>query len=509
MYFLFAQRGASSPVIGSSFLLHDTLSKKYNILVQTVSETSIFLALLLPHFLYFFCVALIKYLAPWLLRYFSMHTPAAKAISLWIPLWETVSFLHRDIDDAEDKGKQPYPSKAADAKSPPMRKAKRKSGKSPPARIHPTKTDSDTKLEEEGMNILRYWVVYSLIFASYRVITMLPVVSKIFTAAGAAGAPKRSRWAPQPGRISRAISSVRPTEETLQELRMVFFVWLCHLPTSLTGVGSDSTKGQTKKKMREQSNRPLDILYSRFGTVAMYIADFSLAVSRGVDAQHNGPAPLNEQSSASGTIGKGLAKVLGIIRSFLDVAVFMKVISTPTRDWISTAIADGAALIPAAITLFMPGYFTEFGVIFVSNVLPAANSALTHDTKCVSLVGRYLRYWVIHAMLSGLISSFRPVLMWIPLSSHATWLLWAYVQQQSATSRLYSILEWEMVCFGLLRAQGDLKTELPDIFSPEKAVTTRLLKKASNILPSGVAHNKEELESNANDDIRGGHEKED
>ena len=134
--------------------------------------------------------------------------------------------------------------------------------------------------------------------------------------------------------------------------------------------------------------------------------------------------------------------MLGIIRSFLDVAVFMKVISTPTRDWISTAIADGAALIPAAITLFMPGYFTEFGVIFVSNVLPAANSALTHDTKCVSLVGRYLRYWVIHAMLSSATSSLQPFLerrcQEVPSLGR--------LAPEEGQSRPFPILKWNRAC---------------------------------------------------------------
>ena len=69
--------------------------KRYNEVVRTVSETSVLLALLLPHLLYVVGIVALKYVAPWLLRYFAIHTPMTTIISLWIPLVRTVSFLHR------------------------------------------------------------------------------------------------------------------------------------------------------------------------------------------------------------------------------------------------------------------------------------------------------------------------------------------------------------------------------------------------------------------------------
>jgi hypothetical protein len=51
---------------------------------------------------------------------------------------------------------------------------------------------------------------------------------------------------------------------------------------------------------------------------------------------------------------------------------------------------------------------------------------------------------MVHAAVSILLASFAPLLAWIPLSTHATWLLWAYIQLESSTRRIYGWFEGEI-----------------------------------------------------------------
>jgi len=57
---------------------------------------------------------------------------------------------------------------------------------------------------------------------------------------------------------------------------------------------------------------------------------------------------------------------------------------------------------------------------------------------------RYLQFWMVHAGITLLLASFAPLLAWIPLSTHATWLLWAYIQLETSTLKFYGWFESEL-----------------------------------------------------------------
>jgi hypothetical protein len=235
-------------------------------------------------------------------------------------------------------------------------------------------------------------------------------------------------------------------------------------------------------------------LYKRFASIAVSVADFSVQLTQ------EGPSQSGKQSStALNMLARLMTKAIGFIRSVLEVTVFMRMISPSTRDWIVSAIVDGAALLPAAITLAMPGYFTQFGVLYVSNVVPAANSSIARDAEDGASMARYLRYWVIHTLLSCLLESFRPVLAWVPLSTHATWILWAYIQLEPVTAKLFAVFEWELTAFGLLHAQKDTKDgETATGHDIDKTVTIHFLRKASSMLPkAGNTQQEESVTSNS------------
>lgn len=518
---------------------HNAFIKQYNEVVRSVSETSILLALLLPHLLYVVGVVALHYVAPWLLRYFALHTPTTTIISLWIPIVRTVMFLHRwnqygsidyvEDDKAVDGAASPNGSATTTRKrttgSATSRAAERyldatmKSSDSTAAtrgkkRMDRISTDQ-ALLRAEGMDLLRYWVVYALLYALLRALSMLPVVGNLVTATAAKTAQKTSRWAAapaKPGRIGTMISSLRPSEQLLKETKMVFFIWLLYLPTSLTGAAVENTSKASQSVKDKVSawetkigsgdlNRPINIVYNRLAPIAVSVADFSLQLTR-EGRNQNGKSTATASSSvqtstASSMLASLLTKCIGFIRSVLEVTVFTRMISPSTRDWILTAIADGAALLPAAITLVMPGYFTEFGVLYVANVVPAANSTVARDAEAGTPMARYLRYWVIHTLLSGLLASFRPVLVWIPLSTHATLILWAYIQLEPVVSKLYALVEWELTAFGLFRAQKDMKDgDGKPAHDIDKTVTLQLLRKASSMLPKAGASQQEESGTN-------------
>lgn len=95
-------------------------------------------------------------------------------------------------------------------------------------------------------------------------------------------------------------------------------------------------------------------------------------------------------------------------------------------------------------------------MIYVSLVVPAGysttscNAIRNSSSKLETIMpkiddaSRYLQFWVVHAAVSLLLGSFASLLAWIPLSTHATWLLWAYVQLESSTRKIYGCFESEL-----------------------------------------------------------------
>ena len=385
--------------------------------------------------------------------------------------------------------------------------------------------DEDAALREEGMELLKYWVVYALLCAVFRALSLLPVVGTLITAASpTASSASQYRWKapPQPGRIGKMISALRPTERLLKEVQLLFYVWLLCLPTSLTGAAvdgdvRDELMTPLKHRVSEweasigsgDRNRPLNIVYRCFAPIVVSVADFSVQLTRegrnfggeigsgadgtGDTVRDNAANVVAPARTASSIVASLLGKAIGFVRSILQVAVFMKMISPATSDWILMAISDGAALLPAAITLLMPGYFTEFGVLYVSNVVPSANSTVARDNDDGRSMMRYLKYWVIHTLLSSLVASLRPLLAWVPLSTHATWILWAYVQLEPVTTRLHAFLERELILFGLLHSPVAGSGNGQDEQGIDQTMTVKLFRKASSMLPKTPAKDSTEV----------------
>eukprot|EP00558_Chaetoceros_sp_UNC1202_P006851 CAMPEP_0197237044 /NCGR_PEP_ID=MMETSP1429-20130617/3986_1 /TAXON_ID=49237 /ORGANISM="Chaetoceros sp., Strain UNC1202" /LENGTH=475 /DNA_ID=CAMNT_0042695965 /DNA_START=49 /DNA_END=1476 /DNA_ORIENTATION=- len=276
------------------------------------------------------------------------------------------------------------------------------------------------------------------------------------------------------------VDRIKPSPEFLQECKLLFFVWLRLLPTSVIrnrSSGSDvndervksphaksgSVKGRIaaleNPKARKVtkvpfSNRPIDIIYNKISPVVVALVSSS---SHLLQSSSDGSDDDDFGTKTQSYIVKGIA----FCRKFLDVMVWTKMISENTQNRIVSTLLECSNLLPAAVTLLMPSYFTSFGVVYVQLIVPCATSANSHDAlkraktnmdmvRLTNTGVRYLQYWVVQGILSLILSSFAPVLAWIPLSTHLVWLFWAYTQLEGTTVRLYDILEWDLIAFGIL-----------------------------------------------------------
>ena len=72
----------------------------------------------------------------------------------------------------------------------------------------------------------------------------------------------------------------------------------------------------------------------------------------------------------------------------------------------------------------MPSYFTSYGVIWSSLLVPAANSARANKGRDAEGRDRWLKYWCVYAVLAGVLEFLSGILSWVPFSTHAVLLLY-------------------------------------------------------------------------------------
>lgn len=386
-------------------------------------------------------------------------------------------------------------------------------------------TDHLNDIAQEAAELLKYWVVYAILIALVQTATSVPILGRIFYNANPTNAKKAaasvSRWSSRGGRKQFSLlDKVKISTRIIEESKLFFFAWLLLLPISLTSLnrqqerngddksraslssptGSSSSISTSRcvknriKSIEKQSktatlnqkstsihrktskiaenkfsNQPLDIMYERLVPIAISF------VSTSTNALNITVGNNNTEATA---LDSFKTKVAVFFQTMLSAMVWTKLISESTKNFIVNTFSQCRQLLPAAMTLVMPSYFTSYGVIYVRLVVPCANSSIAYeqfqridndlagehkmivnddgfiDDRWISVslsIIQYLQYWTIQAILSSLLQSFAPALAWIPFSTHLVWLLWAYVQLQANTSKLYDIMEWDLKAFGILK----------------------------------------------------------
>lgn len=174
----------------------------------------------------------------------------------------------------------------------------------------------------------------------------------------------------------------------------------------------------------------------------------------------------------------------------LQMFVLVRFISVERKDWILHALTEARSLVIPSISLFMPGFVTQFGVVYVQYLVPSAKSAQARGDGNKVL---YLQYWIMHCILAGILTwpAVLSVLWWIPFSTHLIFLLWCYLVLPKTIQIYYNILEYDLAAFGMLKVSGG-----PASINDTK--TAKLLNALASRLPS--ASNDDGTEGNGGDE---------
>mmetsp|Transcript_370 Transcript_370/g.550 ORF Transcript_370/g.550 Transcript_370/m.550 type:complete len:592 (-) Transcript_370:59-1834(-) len=391
--------------------------KRYNHFVDQVGKTSTFLALLLPHLLYFTFAAIIKRLLPWLVTYLATKTPLNAFIQYFHPLYCTFLIIGKSTQHLRT-----YKVVEADGND------KKTASKTTPSNVK-RQQKQKAELEEirkEVVDILKYWVVYAIIIATVRTGKLLPFVGHMFTVVGDNVTKGKRRQG--------MLSKLRFSSKFVEEISLVFFTWLRFMPSSVTGQDKSSLKGK--------GNSPIEIIYKKFSSFVKSAMSSSASLTNKAAGSHLGN-------------GSMLSWCIGKLDFPLSILVLGRAISQETKQKVITTVTELSDLIPAAITLFVPGC-SSYGVIYVSLVAPAflsikscdeinkkSSNVATMESK-VNEASRFLRFWMIHALVTWVLDSFAPILAWVPFSTHVIWLLWAFLQLETTTRRIYGWFESEV-----------------------------------------------------------------
>lgn len=490
-------------------------------MVEHVAETSMTMALLMPHIIYVGFYIFLKGAMPSVLRYLANGTYITEIIALWHPVFRTVRLISVKTSQAKKVGsgssggakkasekKGSVASRWLNASSAPV---KGRTSYGSPAEEEKTSKEKPMDIDTEASMLLRYWVVYGLIYSMLKALYLLPFVGPYLSAttivsssstasAAAAASAKSSYWFLSFRKIS---SFFVPSPFFLFELKMAFFVWLRFLPKSEAANDLESTPNSSyaarKRKAKYDTLRlsPVDMIYKKLAPIALNLADKS-EVRR--SAATNRVNRNMAQSSATSFI----ASVGNKMSSILDLAVLIKVVSQENKDRIVTLVSESYALLPACVTLFMPSRFTAYGCIYAGAVIPAANCA-----NCESALGpkgllrgtpaykeaksariRHLKYWVVHALfLLVLDTVFYTLLQWVPLSTHMTLIVWVFLNLPYVCNKAYEYLEYEMVAFGVLDVEHVVNYDV------QKTITVRLFKKISSSIPVAEDEKKNDVDN--------------
>ncbi|KAL3792970.1 hypothetical protein HJC23_010983 [Cyclotella cryptica] len=455
--------------------------KCYEGVVNKVAETSLLLAMLLPHLLYILVIAAMKRFFPSILTYLATRTYLISAISIWNPLYQTIRVIGRvnhilsSLASQDDHKESTIKSNSSLAPSKVKQQQK-----------HKEQLEEHTK---NAIDLLKYWVVYAILNAIFRTAKLIPFIRSILPINESSQSTTRGLFGSKvvkPGFLTR----LRLSGKLVEEIRLVFFIWLLLMPVSFSRADNNSESPKTKQKTK--SNMPVDILYNTLSPFIISTMKSSAFLSNRVEGSSFG------------------AKAIRFMRSLLDFLVMTRALSENTRDFIMQTIVESSALLPAAVTMFTPSYFTCYGVIYVGLVVPSGYSieqcnAVAKSTSSLKTImckiqdiSRYLQFWVVSAFISTILWWFEPILAWVPLSTHAIWLLWSFVQMNYPTRKLYSLIEEELIVFGLLESYG----KDPDIKTLDDTILFRSAKRIIAALPSNTETNETTKTTEVNETIQ-------
>lgn len=437
--------------------------QRYRSTVQRIARGSLLLAAMTPHALFLACAVGTKLLLPRTVTWLATETSCLSLLSWWYPVAATITLLHqisqqgsdaaaKGDTDAEKKNtaaaaaetekenntpaakqrgrkqtntttpqkspaRQPFfprtaPGKNAnDADTAAAKNKRRRRSSFLPQTPRFHHANPDTQVQEW----LQYWMVYAAVQAVSRMLYLLPFFSLI---------------------LSRYHDFLQSSGLQLQA---AFYVWIYVLPHVVIPMSSIGSMN-----LQLPDTRPLHFLTTYL--IQPVISTIHDAISGAV----------------SNNFWQG--QVVGKLTTVLDSLVFIRFVSRDTADWLLHVAHLVRAVAVPSTTLLMPGFLTNYGVLYVQYVVPLANSGTavaaskTATSTTTTTLGNnkkqqqqlLLKYWVLHALTRAILDQCSSILWWIPLSTHFIFLLWCYWNLSVSVETWYSTVQQELQAFGLL-----------------------------------------------------------
>ena len=367
------------------------------------------LAMAVPHIMFVGVCVGILYIFPNGVNYVTCETPLVAVISVWYPfigtfLWVNKQRNNNDTDNITNNS------------------TKMMNGPSSSSSSVVTVLSSSMDTIKTTNYWLNYWHMYAIIHAFGHCFTLIPVVGRFV--------------------VQHPVFYY-----VTGELKLVFFLWVFSMERILSGItlsSSSSSSVQQDNNKKPNSNDDLFLLE---------------ALPLRLWKRYITPSIMRLHTVISDAVPKDVWEhyVVSKVKTVLGAFVMIRILSEQWKDWLVHVIEESRVLTVPSITLLMPGFITQIGATYVQCIVPSAKCADPKNGQPLKLV--YLQYWILHCIVSGLLSYFTTVLWWIPFSSHVVFILWSYLVLPQTIRNLYSIIESELIAFGLLKRSGGTTTK--------------------------------------------------
>ena len=384
--------------IGSSFVLFLIVAfcsvvvfallplQYYTKTVNRLAQVSLALAMAIPHGMFAGICLAFKVCFPRVLTWLAADTYATALLSIWYPLISTIALIHNYNSLQKQKGtevtkptspkvqdmRERYENTSSPRASEDDGKLGKTNGKSQPSYLKQTaaqrsrekKTKSrrtktgfyprtspsskkssaasrtqQSSTQEKSQRTgpvdptdywLQYWVIYAMVQAIGRAAYLIPIVGSFV--------------AKHPMVLALAV-----------ELKLVFFIWFFGMEQTLSQVVDAQQQDAVLVR-----TLPRNLLYTQCSNILMeFHAIVAEAVSRDTWDKF----------------------VVSKSRRVLEVFVMVRFLSEPNKDWVLHMLEEGRALVLPSVSLLMPGFITQFGILYVQYLLPSAKSSIFQKEK--------------------------------------------------------------------------------------------------------------------------------
>jgi len=217
-----------------------------------------------------------------------------------------------------------------------------------------------------------------------------------------------------------AWTSVPPEVKlSLLQMELLFYAWVFTIPLLQT----EKITGYAPP-----SKRPLRILCRRLGKYSLFLV---------------------ETASSAVPLEWWQNNVVASSTQLFNTLILVKILEQPFADRCLHVIQETRTfVVPGLVTLLAPGFFNQFGVVYVKFVLAVAKSFGGVVSQTSTAI--WLQYWVLHASIDAVLFYFSSLWWLIPFSTPGLFCLWYYMTMHQTIERWYTELEMELRQLGLM-----------------------------------------------------------